>query len=96
MSETRPGSPALLPLVVRSVALIGAAMVAHGARRAGATLAGYLAVALLLAVSAGFFTLSGYRALALALGDIYASLLVGGSYLVMALLAIIVLLAHRR
>lgn len=86
----------MLPLVVRSVTLIGAAMVANGARRAGATIAGYLAVALLLAVSLGFFTLSGYRAVALALGDIYACLLAGGAYLVLALLVIIVLQARRR
>ena len=85
-----------MPLVVRSLSLIGAAMAANAARRAGATAAGYLAVALLLAVSLGFFTLSGYRALVQALGDVYACLLVGGAYLVLALLATIVLQAKCR
>lgn len=85
-----------MPLLVRSLALVGAAIAANAARRAGTTAAGYLAVALLLAVSLGFFTLSGYRALVQALGDIYACLLLGGAYLVVALLAVIVLQAHRR
>ncbi len=96
MSETRPAGPALMPLLVRSLLLIGATVAGSATRRVDATLAGYLAVALLAAVSLGFFTLSGYRAVAQSLGDVYAGLLVGVAYLLLAMLTLIVLQLRRR
>jgi len=96
MSETRPAGPALLPLLVRSILLIGTAVAGSTARRVDATLAGYLTAALLAAVSLGFFTLSGYRAVAQSLGDVYAGLLAGVAYLMLAMLTLIVLQARRR
>lgn len=96
MSEARPAGPALMPLLVRSILLIGTAVAGSATRRLDATFAGYLAAALLAAVSLGFFTFSGYRAVAQSLGDVYAGLLAGVAYLLLAMLALIVLQAHRR
>ena len=60
------------------------------------TLGGYLLAAGLFAVSLCFLTLAAYRALSEALGDIYASLIVGCVYLVAGLVAMLVVQSRRR
>jgi hypothetical protein len=50
----------------------------------------------LFAVSLCFLTLAGYRALSQALGDVYASLIVGCVYLVAGLAALLVIQFGRR
>jgi hypothetical protein len=79
------------PPFLQSAIAIGAALAMNAVRRAAATLAGYLAAGLLLAASLVFLTLSAYHAIAQAIGEIYAGLLVGSAYLVAALIALVVL-----
>jgi hypothetical protein len=57
---------------------------------------GYMVVAALFGVSLCFLTFSGYRAISLAMGSIYASLIVGCVYLVVGLVATLILQARRR
>jgi hypothetical protein len=91
---TEDGS--VLLALVKSVALFGAAAAANAGRRFAATLAGYLFAGGLFAVSLCFLTLAGYRALSQALGDVYASLIVGCVYLVAGLAALLVIQFRRR
>jgi hypothetical protein len=79
------------PSLVQSAVAVGAALAMTAVRRAAATLAGYLAAGLLLAASLAFLTLSAYRAIADAIGDVYSGLLVGSAYLVAALVVLVVL-----
>ena len=60
------------------------------------TIAGYLVAGGLFAVSLCFLTLAGYRAILQAIGDIYASLIVGGVYFVAGLVALLVIQFRRR
>ncbi len=86
----------LVTLLVRTLAAFGAAAALDGLRKAGAAFGGY-AVALLLAIaSAAFLTDSGHRAIAEALGEIYASLIVGVVFLVLALVALVIVQGRRR
>jgi hypothetical protein len=91
---TEDGS--VLLTIVKTAALFGAAAVANAGRRFAATLAGYLIAAGLFAASLCFLTLAGYRALSQALGDVYASLIVGSLYLVAGLGTLLVLQIRRR
>ena len=86
----------MLLALVKSVALFGAVAAANAGRRLATTLAGYLLVGGLFAVSLCFLTLAGYRAIANALGDIYASLIVGCAYLVAGLVTLLVIQFRRR
>ena len=86
----------LLLTLARSAALAGAALALDTARKAAVAAAGYLLVAVLLATSLGFLTLSGYRAICVGLGDIYAALVVGCAYLMAALIALVILQTRRR
>lgn len=86
----------LLLNLARSAALVGGALALDAARRAAVSLAGYLAVGLLMAVSLAFLTLSGYRAICLGLGDVYAALIVGCAYLMVSLITMLTLQMRRR
>jgi hypothetical protein len=86
----------LLLTLARSAALVGVALALDAARRAAITLAGYVTVGVLLTLSLVFLTLSGYRAIAAGMGDIYAALIVGVAYLVAALIAMLVVQMRRR
>lgn len=86
----------LVTLLVRSVAMFGAASALNAIRSAGAAVGGYLVAFLLAIVSAGFLTLSGYRAIAQALNEIYAALIVGVVFLVLALVALVIVQSRRR
>jgi hypothetical protein len=86
----------MLLSVVKTVALFAAAAAANAGRRFAATLAGYLVVGGLFAASLCFLTLAGYRALSQALGDVYASLIVGSLYLVAGLATLLILQIKRR
>jgi hypothetical protein len=91
---TEDGS--MLLTVVKTAALFAAAAAANAGRRFAATLAGYLVAGGLLAASLCFLTLAGYRALSQALGDVYASLIVGSLYLVAGLATLLILQIKRR
>ena len=95
-SRSPPEEGGLVALLVRSVAMFGAAAAFGAARKAGATFGGYLVAFLLAVVSAGFLTLAGYRAIALALNGIYAALIVGAVFLVLALVALVIVQSRRR
>lgn len=86
----------LLLNLARSAAVVGAALALDSARKAAVSLAGYLVVGLLMAISLAFLTLSGYRAICLGLGDIYAALIVGCSYLMASLVAMLAIQMRRR
>lgn len=98
MSEPPPSSQegGLTTLLVRAVAMLGAAVAFDGMRKAGATFGGYLVALSLAATSVGFLTLSGYRAIGQTLGDIYAALIVGVVFLVLALIALVLVQARSR
>ena len=86
----------MLFALVKSVALLGAVAAANAGRRLAATLVGYLLAGGLFAVSLCFLTLAGYRAISEALGDVYASLIVGCVYLVAGLVTLLVIQFRRR
>lgn len=86
----------LLLTLARSAALFGAAAALEAARRAAVKAASYLLVGMLLTVSLGFLTLSGYRAILSALGDVYAALIIGCVYLVAALIAMLTVQMRRQ
>lgn len=86
----------MLLTVVKTAALFAAAAAANAGRRFAATLAGYLVAGGLLAASLCFLTLAGYRALSHALGDVYASLIVGCFYLVAGFATLLIMQIRRR
>jgi hypothetical protein len=87
---------ALLVALARSAATLGAGVLIASGRRLAATVAAYLLVGLLLAVSLAFLTLSAYRAIMVSVGDVYAPLIVGCFYLVAGLIAALVAQMRRR
>lgn len=87
---------ALLVALVRSAATLGAGVLVASGRRLAATVAAYVLVGLLLAVSLAFLTLSAYRAIMVSVGDVYAPLIVGCFYLVAGLIAALVAQMRRR
>lgn len=87
---------ALLVALAKSVAAVGTGVLVASGRRLAATVAAYVVVGLLLAVSLAFLTLSAYRAIAASLGDVYAPLIVGCLYLVAGLVAALIVLMRRR
>lgn len=96
MSDRDTQEPSLLGVLVKSLAVVASAVAENAGRRAASSIAGNLMVAGLFAVSLCFLTLSGYSAIALALGSIYASLIVGCIFLVAGLIAALILQARRR
>jgi hypothetical protein len=82
--------------LAKAIALYAAVIAAKAGRRAMAAFAGYLFAAGLFAVSLGFLTLAGYRAMVQAMGEVYASLIVGCVYFVAGLVAILVVQFRRR
>lgn len=86
----------LLVALARSAATLGAGVLVASGRRLAATVAAYLLVGLLLAVSLAFLTLSAYRAIMVSVGDVYAPLIVGCFYLVAGLIAALVAQMRRR
>lgn len=95
---TGPGTeaPSILATLVKSLAVFGAVAAGNAGRRAASMVGGYVVVAALFGVSLCFLTFSGYRAISLAMGSIYASLIVGCVYLVVGLVATLILQARHR
>ena len=87
---------ALLIALARSAATLGAGVLVASGRRLAATVAAYLVVGMLLALSLAFLTLSAYRAIATSVGDVYAPLIVGCFYLVAGLSAALIVQTRRR
>jgi hypothetical protein len=77
--------------LLQSAAAIGAALATNAIRRAAATMVGYLAAGLLLAVSLCFLTFSAYHAIAQSAGEIFAALIIGCGYFVLSLMVLLVL-----
>jgi hypothetical protein len=96
MSSAGTEGPSIVAVLVKSLALAGAVTAANVGRRAASMVGGYLVVAGLFGISLCFLTFSGYRAISLAMGSIYASLIVGCVYLVAGLVATLILQARRR
>ena len=86
----------LLVALARSAATLGAGVLVASGQRIVATVAGYIAVGALLAVSLAFLTLSAYRAIVASVGDVYAPLIVGCFYLVAGLISALVVQVRRR
>lgn len=86
----------LLLALARSVLTLGGGILVASGRRIAGTLAACLFVVLLLTVSLGFLTLSGYRAILASVGPVYAPLIIGCLYLVAGLVAALVVLMRRR
>jgi hypothetical protein len=93
MSEQ--GTP-LLAVVLRTLAAVAGVAAANAGRRVAVAAAGYLVVAGLFVASLCFLTLAGYRAIALALGDVYSALIVGCVYLGVGLFVALLLAIRRR
>ena len=85
----------MLLTLARSAGLYGLAMAAVVARRTAARIGLYVVIALLTLVSLGFMTTAAFLALAQALGAIYAALIVGCAYLMVALFVLVVAQARR-
>lgn len=86
----------MLFTLARSAVLTGAVVAANAGRRLALRAAGYVVAAGLFVVSLCFLTLSGYRAIARSLDDVYAALIFGCLYLVAGLVALLVLQFRRR
>lgn len=95
MSTPATEGPSLLMVLAKSLAAFGALSVGAAARRTASTVGGYAAVAVLFAISLCFLTFAGFSALALAMGSIHASLIVGCAYLFLALVAALVVQTRR-
>jgi hypothetical protein len=74
----------------KTFALYGIAVAAVVARRIARRVALYLAIATLVAIGVSFLTAAAFLALMNALGAIYAAAIVGGAYLVLGLMALII------
>ena len=97
MSERGGGQRSTIPaLLLRTLAAVAGVVAANAGRRIAVAAVGYLVVAGLIDVSGFFLTLAGYRAIALALGDVYAALIVGCAYLGVGLLVALLLAIRRR
>lgn len=79
----------------KTLALYGLAVSAVIARRVAQKLVQFLAIAALVGVGASFLTAAAFLALMNALGAVYASAIVGGAYLVVGLMALIVMRSGR-
>jgi hypothetical protein len=86
----------MLPTLLRTAGLFGFATAVVAVRRTMTRLCLYGVVAILGTAGLSFLTAAAYLALAQALGDIYASLLVGCAYLFAALVALLAAQARRR
>lgn len=82
----------MISSLVRAVALHSGAVVAVAARRTASTVCTYLLVLALVLAGLGFTTTAALLALSEALGPVYGFLVVGGLYL---LAALITFLAYR-
>lgn len=91
MSSDPPNGTSLPAMLVKSLVLFGAVAAGNALRRAALMAGAYLAVAGLFGVSLCFLTLAGYRAISFAIGSVYASLIVGSIYLVIALITMLIL-----
>jgi len=96
MSGPGGDSPSLLGALAKVVAVYGAIAAENAGRRIVRQLGGYLLVAALFITSLCFLTVAGYRALSLALGDIYAALIAGCVFLVVGLVAALIVQARSR
>ena len=81
--------------LAQSLVELGSAIASNAARRAVGTLIGLLCVLGLGATSALFLTMAAYRALEQTTGEIQASLICGGLYLIAALIALVALQARK-
>jgi hypothetical protein len=83
------------PSLLRLAAAAAGIAAANAGRQVALSAAGYLVVAGLFAASLCFLTVAAHRAIAVALGEIQASLIVGCAYLGLGLF-VALLLAVRR
>lgn len=79
----------------RTLALYSVAVVAVVARRIALKIVQYCAIAILFAIGLAFLTTALFLALMHALGAVYASLIVGGAYVVVGLVVFMVTRSRR-
>lgn len=94
MSDTKAASPdatSLVSVVLRMLGLLAATMAGNAARRMARRIGGWSVVAMLCAVSIGFFSVAAFGFLARWLDSSYAALILGGVYLVAALVFALIL-----
>jgi hypothetical protein len=81
--------------LLEALTAVGTMALTGMARRAAVSIGGLALCAALFVVSLAFFTLAAYRALAEAVGAVHAPLIVGGAYLVLALVGLLVVQSRR-
>ena len=81
--------------LIEALTATGALALAEAARRPVLWAVGLLLCLALLLVGCAFLTFGAYRALADAAGAIHASLAVGGCYLVLALVGLLIVQSRR-
>ena len=86
----------MLLALAKSIALVGTVVAAKAGRRVATTVAAYLVVGVLFAVSLCFLTLAAYRAMLVAMDEVYASLIVGCAYFVAGLVVLLIIQFRRR
>lgn len=92
-----PGAASVMSMALRILGLMAATIAGNAARRTARRVGGWSVVAVLCTVSIGFFSFAAFSFLARWLDSAYAALILGGAYLVAALvLALIVQSADRR
>lgn len=92
-----PGAASVMSTALRILGLMAATIAGNAARRTARRVGGWSVVAVLCTVSIGFFSFAAFSFLARWLDSAYAALILGGAYLVAALvLALIVQSADRR
>ncbi|MBV8394316.1 MAG: hypothetical protein JOY81_14145 [Alphaproteobacteria bacterium] len=82
--------------LVRSLAVIAAALLTHSLRRAAVMAAGYAVTGAFGATGLAFLTQAASRALTQAVGEVHGALILGGAYLMLALTVLLALQMKRR
>lgn len=92
-----PGAASIMSIALRILGLMAATIAGNAARRTARRIGGWSVVAVLCTVSIAFFSFAAFSFLARWLDSASAALILGGAYLVAALvLALIVQSADRR
>jgi hypothetical protein len=86
----------VLLALTKSVALVGTLVAAKAGRRVATTVAAYMVVGAMSAISLCFLTLAAYRAMVIAMGEVFASLIVGCAYFVAGLVILLLIQFRRR
>jgi len=84
-----------MPVLLETLTAMAAVALSSALRRATVSILGLALSVILLLTSVAFLTLAGYRALAESIGIIYAPLVVGTAYLLLALVGLLIVQSRR-